>query len=139
MSIRRRARKTAPARPIAKRVTRTRGSVRQRRRIRRAPVAVPSDRPPVFSVLAALQTNYRLWAKLPAAVHVLLALAAPAPGESPLDEQLLGAVHRPAFPRGVCRACGCSHHDPCAGGCGWADAAETVCTACVATGQAVRP
>jgi hypothetical protein len=30
-----------------------------------------------------------------------------------------------------CRWCGCSERDPCLGGCGWANAAQTLCTACV--------
>jgi hypothetical protein len=33
--------------------------------------------------------------------------------------------------RGVCRWCSCTVRDPCAGGCGWADREETLCTSCV--------
>jgi hypothetical protein len=32
---------------------------------------------------------------------------------------------------GVCRWCRCSYYDPCEGGCGWANRAQTLCTACV--------
>lgn len=32
---------------------------------------------------------------------------------------------------GRCRWCGCSHFYPCPGGCGWANARQTLCTACV--------
>lgn len=32
---------------------------------------------------------------------------------------------------GFCRWCVCSHFDPCPEGCGWADRAQTLCTACV--------
>ena len=34
-------------------------------------------------------------------------------------------------PRGRCRWCRCTHDRPCANGCGWADRAQTLCTACV--------
>lgn len=34
----------------------------------------------------------------------------------------------------VCRACGCSHEDPCDEGCGWHDA--STCTACAGSGEA---
>jgi hypothetical protein len=30
----------------------------------------------------------------------------------------------------VCRTCGCSHYDPCDGGCGWAE--PDLCTSCAA-------
>jgi hypothetical protein len=32
---------------------------------------------------------------------------------------------------GRCMICGCTHWRPCAEGCGWANAAQTVCTRCV--------
>lgn len=31
---------------------------------------------------------------------------------------------------GMCRNCGCTRQYACAGGCGWANAARTVCTKC---------
>lgn len=34
--------------------------------------------------------------------------------------------------QGKCRFCGCTHHDPCPEGCGWADKAHTLCTICAA-------
>lgn len=37
-----------------------------------------------------------------------------------------------------CRWCGCSHYEPCAGGCGWANARHTLCTACVDLDRDVR-
>lgn len=37
-----------------------------------------------------------------------------------------------AFPvPGWCQKCGCSEYEPCEGGCGWANAQHTICTACV--------
>lgn len=32
---------------------------------------------------------------------------------------------------GCCRWCGCTYEDPCPGSCGWANADQTLCTACV--------
>jgi hypothetical protein len=32
---------------------------------------------------------------------------------------------------GTCQWCGCQQATPCPGGCGWANAAQTLCTACV--------
>jgi hypothetical protein len=32
---------------------------------------------------------------------------------------------------GQCRWCRCTHEEPCPGSCGWADRAQTLCTACV--------
>lgn len=43
-----------------------------------------------------------------------------------------GAPRIPALLGPVCRQCGCSEMDACAGGCAWA--AENLCTACAATG-----
>lgn len=36
----------------------------------------------------------------------------------------------PAIIGDVCRVCGCSEHDPCEDGCGWAE--KHLCTACAA-------
>jgi hypothetical protein len=33
--------------------------------------------------------------------------------------------------RQYCRMCGCTEAHACLGGCAWADAGKTVCTACV--------
>lgn len=40
--------------------------------------------------------------------------------------------------RGRCRWCGCTHEDPCEGGCGWANRDQTLCTACVNLDRQVR-
>jgi hypothetical protein len=32
---------------------------------------------------------------------------------------------------GKCRWCGCTYEEPCPGSCGWANAKQTLCTACV--------
>lgn len=32
---------------------------------------------------------------------------------------------------GCCRWCRCTQDEPCPGGCGWANRAQTLCTACV--------
>lgn len=32
---------------------------------------------------------------------------------------------------GECRICGCTDENACAGGCSWADARRTLCSACV--------
>lgn len=32
---------------------------------------------------------------------------------------------------GTCRWCGCTYFEPCPGSCGWANAKQTLCTACV--------
>jgi hypothetical protein len=32
--------------------------------------------------------------------------------------------------KGICYVCGCTHDDPCPEGCGWANAKQTLCTAC---------
>jgi DNA-binding XRE family transcriptional regulator len=37
---------------------------------------------------------------------------------------------KPAAVRGVCRQCGCTDNRACQGGCGWANDAHTLCTAC---------
>lgn len=37
---------------------------------------------------------------------------------------------------GVCHWCRCSDLDPCPGGCGWADGAHRLCTACVDVAEA---
>jgi hypothetical protein len=43
-----------------------------------------------------------------------------------------GGTYSPALgPEGVCRRCGCTDDRACDGGCGWADAHHTLCTACV--------
>lgn len=39
---------------------------------------------------------------------------------------------------GLCRWCGCSYHDPCPEGCGWANRAQTLCTACVEFDKRMR-
>jgi hypothetical protein len=39
---------------------------------------------------------------------------------------------------GVCRICRCTEFDPCEGGCGWANAMQTLCTACVDVDKALR-
>lgn len=39
---------------------------------------------------------------------------------------------------GTCRWCGCTHSTPCEGGCGWANRAQTLCTACVNVDRQVR-
>lgn len=39
-----------------------------------------------------------------------------------------GQPRVPSLLGGICRVCGCTHHDPCPEGCGWA--AEDLCTAC---------
>lgn len=47
----------------------------------------------------------------------------------------LVAKHPEHFPRkrnGVCFVCGCSEFDACADGCAWANAEQTLCTACLA-------
>jgi len=36
-----------------------------------------------------------------------------------------------------CRVCGCTYHNPCEGGCGWAD--EDLCTACANDDEAGSP
>ena len=37
---------------------------------------------------------------------------------------------RDAVRRGVCQVCGCTETHACPGGCAWANAAQTICTAC---------
>jgi hypothetical protein len=32
---------------------------------------------------------------------------------------------------GQCRWCGCTYYEPCPGSCGWANATQTLCTACI--------
>jgi hypothetical protein len=39
---------------------------------------------------------------------------------------------------GRCRWCGCTYHDPCPGGCGWADRAQTLCTECAGFDRLLR-
>lgn len=39
---------------------------------------------------------------------------------------------------GRCRWCRCTEREPCAGGCGWANREQTVCTACVPLDAALR-
>ncbi len=36
---------------------------------------------------------------------------------------------------GVCRICGCTESTPCAGGCAWTDAAQTLCSTCLDAGE----
>jgi hypothetical protein len=48
-----------------------------------------------------------------------------------------GRVLHPYTPLpGSCRWCRCTYDDPCPQGCGWADAAQTLCTACTALERA---
>lgn|GEM_PF-2801026 len=56
-------------------------------------------------------------------------------GRLELPEAVLAAVRGPSWriPAGlgpVCQSCGCSEGDACGHGCGWADAAQTICTHC---------
>lgn len=52
-----------------------------------------------------------------------------APAEKPKPAVQTSA--KPGKPvKGTCRKCGCQELSPCAGGCGWADATQTRCTAC---------
>ena len=39
---------------------------------------------------------------------------------------------------GICRWCRCTYERPCANGCGWADRAQTLCTACVPLDKTLR-
>lgn len=43
-------------------------------------------------------------------------------------------VERP----GECRWCGCDHDHPCESVCGWANAKQTLCTACVNLDRSMR-
>lgn len=45
------------------------------------------------------------------------------------------ALRRIEVTPGTCRYCGCTDNAACAGGCSWADDAETVCSACVDEGM----
>lgn len=39
---------------------------------------------------------------------------------------------------GECRWCGCTYHDPCPAGCGWANRQQTLCTECEAFDRLMR-
>lgn len=39
---------------------------------------------------------------------------------------------------GRCRWCQCTHERPCPEGCGWANAAQTLCTACADFDRLIR-
>jgi hypothetical protein len=39
---------------------------------------------------------------------------------------------------GRCRWCGCTYHEPCAAGCGWANRQQTLCTECVPIDRAMQ-
>jgi hypothetical protein len=39
---------------------------------------------------------------------------------------------------GRCRWCGCTHFNPCEGGCWWANRQMTLCSACVVIDRQVR-
>jgi hypothetical protein len=39
---------------------------------------------------------------------------------------------------GRCRWCRCTHYEPCANGCGWANREQTLCTECVPLDRAMR-
>ncbi|QDI79009.1 hypothetical protein E8E01_00365 [Methylorubrum populi] len=56
-------------------------------------------------------------------------------GMLPAPEGVLAALRGPSWKLPaelgpVCRKCGCSEDDACAGGCGWEDARQIRCTAC---------
>jgi hypothetical protein len=81
---------------------------------------------------AALATDYRFWARLPADVAAIVLL--PEVPEYPIHPVAV----RPAFPPGVCTGCGCTDDDPCLvdvdgigpAWCAWTDDTHTRCTAC---------
>ena len=82
-----------------------------------------------------LATDWRLWAVIPATVRALEFLV-------PIDRGAdagVAIVRRPTFPRGVCRTCGCTEHDPCPEGCAWTSRAETLCTACKSIAASKEP
>jgi ParB family chromosome partitioning protein len=56
-------------------------------------------------------------------------LAAAKPGKTVTRAKTGGKAAKPK--PGTCRVCGCTEHDPCPEGCGWADAGRTLCTSCV--------
>lgn len=68
--------------------------------------------------------------------------------EARLRNQFLGTYHsraaataaieraKCAEPEGVCRECGCTDEWGCDGGCSWANAKHTLCSACVGTQEA---
>jgi hypothetical protein len=39
---------------------------------------------------------------------------------------------------GRCRWCGCTYHDPCPAGCGWANRQQTLCSECADLDRLVR-
>lgn len=96
-----------------------------------APRRMPGKKQPIGDPAAILpiETNWRLWAALPASVKGIVAVTDV--GARADSTSHLAIVPRPAFPRGVCRKCGCTWEDPCPGGCAWADGSETVCTECL--------
>ena len=47
-----------------------------------------------------------------------------------VPEKAAAAVKVKKLKKGVCHKCGCTHNNPCQGGCAWTDKTETLCTAC---------
>lgn len=86
-------------------------------------------------IVQAFAADYRLWARVPAAVTALLFLGDPNVPKP--QDAMLAIVGRPVFPKGVCTGCGCQEHDACIvdegmgpQGCRWIDETQTRCSAC---------
>lgn len=82
--------------------------------------------------IVPLARNWRLWAALPPNVAALTIKDTVV--RRRVVTHLVASVSRPAFPKGVCRQCGCTEHDPCVDAlgecCAWTDQQQRLCDFC---------